>query len=493
MRVAILFPNLNANPQMLDVGVAYLATYVAERSNHEVRIIDTTFHRRDWRKYVQKEIADFSPDVLAVSAMSVIFDYAKEMIEFVRSICKINVILGGYQAIMLPEETINYSGVDAICTGEGELTLTEYLDTLENGGSLRGVNGIWYREGDNIIKNPNRYLITDLDLLPTPNYDLFPDIDTYLFFIQRLYVIGTRGCPYRCSFCAETALEEIFKGKRFRERDPRKYVLEIKYLYEKYGKRGMNVAHLFDTVFTYNGQWLSDWVDEYKRQGLDHVLPYTVFIRPDKHNANDLKIELLASSNCQQVRMGVESGDDNIRKKELNKLGCTNDDMFKIFKKLITNGILVKTYSIIGLPHENKNDMIKTLNFNKSNLIQVAFYLSYTPIPGTPMAKRTKGMNTSKNSQKYSFHFSKGAIIDGIPKWYVPLTLIKAYLYYGIKLSWNTFMSNKILFPIKIIPRVLLGLKYGAPFIYIYLYGVINPLFWPSLIKRSQRQITTDA
>lgn len=490
MKIAIIFPNLNGSPQTLDLGVAYLATYIAEKTKHEVKVIDTTFHSRHWRKHVRKQVEEFKPDVIGFSVLSVLWDHTQEIARDIRSYHPVPYIIGGYQAILAPEETIESDLADAICTGEGELTLTEYLDAMEAGRSLQGIQGIWYKENGQIIKNEKRPAIPSLDSLPFPNWDLFEDIDKYLFFLGRLYCIGTRGCPYRCTFCAETSLESahIFGGNRWRERSPENYVAEIAHQYEKYKNRGMIGAHLFDTVFSFNDKWLDTWVEAYQARGLHKKLPFTIFVRPDKHNASPKKIATLAAAGCAQVRMGIESGNDDVRLSELRKPGCTNNGIYSITAKLSEHGILAKTYSIIGFPHDTKESIRKTIRFADNPMVQTQFVLSYTPIQGTPMAMKMKdGMNSKGTNKVYSFHFSGGVKNPNYSSWYVDLMLVWCYLYFGTKQACLSFRSAPINF-LKVVPsRIFMGFVWGNPLLLTTLYGIIHASFWDGW-RRTQKK-----
>jgi anaerobic magnesium-protoporphyrin IX monomethyl ester cyclase len=488
MKVVIIFPNLHAMPQTLDLGIGYLATYIQEKTHHEVKVIDVTFHRRHWQEHVRKQIEDFPPDVIGFSSFSVLWDctrlIANDIFTYYK---KVPVIVGGYQAIMCADETIQAKEVDAICTGEGEHTLTAYLNAIEKGESLKGILGIWYKdETGQIIKNANRPAIPSLDEMPFPNWDLFDDIDKYLFFLGRLYAIGTRGCPYKCSFCAEVALEVTFKGGRWRERDPIRYVDEIEYQYNKYKDRGMHGVHLFDTVFSFSEDWLKVWSAEYRRRGLHEKLPFTVFARPDQHNMSDSKIRILAESGCAQVRMGIEAGDSTVRLKELRKPGCTNDTILNRIQKLNENGIMAKTYSIIGFPHDNKESIWKTLKFADNPFVGTKFVLSYTPIPGTPMAAKVIKMHRDKNIQKYSFHFSGGVDNANYGPHYINLVLLWCYIYFGFKQAWLTFRASPIGFFKILTTRWYRGLQWGNPFLLTTLYALIHASFWPG-IRRVQK------
>ncbi len=489
MRIAVIFPNLNGSPQTLDLGLVYLATYISERTHHQIKIIDTTFHSRHWRSHVRSQIEEFKPDVIGFSVFSVLWDYSQQIARDIRTYWNVPHIFGGYQAVMDPEPTIESDVVDVICTGEGEHTLAEYLDTLEQKKPLKGVKGIWFKEGGKVIKNDFRPAIPDLDTLPFPNWDLFDDIEKYLFFLGRLYAIGTRGCPYRCSFCAETSLEVTFAGKRWRERSPEKYVEEISYQYEKYKNRGMVGAHLFDTVFSFNDQWLDRWTAQYRVKGLDKKLPFTVFVRPDNKNAAPLKILKLAEAGCAQVRMGIESGDDSIRKAELKKPGCTNTGIYEIVAKLNDAGILAKTYSIIGFPHDTEGSVRRTIRFADNPMVQTQFVLSYTPIQGTPMAMKMKeGMNSKGTKNVHSFHFSGGVKNSNYSRWFVDRMLLWCYLYFGTKQAAASFLADPINF-LKVVPsRIVMGLYWGNPLLLTTLYGIIHASFWPGWRRRQKRR-----
>lgn len=489
MKIAIIYPNLDATPQSLDMGVAYLATFIDERTHHQVRIIDLTFHKRHWRAYCKEQVETFTPDVVGISVVSLYFDYARRIARFVKEFHDVPIIVGGYHAMMSPEEMIQVEDFDAVCTGDGEYTLSEYLTVLEDGGDLREVRGLWFKNGLHVIKNEPREFNPDLDALPIPNYDLFDDLDKYLHYLQRLYVLGTRGCPYRCTFCAESILCRVNPGNRFRERDPRCYVREIEYLYHRYASRGMRAAHIYDAVFTFNETWLRQWVDEYCSRGLHRKLPYTTFLKADRHNASEEKIRLLAESGCLQVRIGLETADDGIRSDVLNKKGSSNDVAMDIIRMCNRYGIIVKTYSMLGLPGDTRESIRRTYQYCKSPLIHIPMYFAYTPLPGTPLARRFNSLHQVDGSEKmFSYHFSRGARNEGVSSWYVPWMRLKSYLYYGPRLALNTFLSNPVTFIPRMLSGVIRGLFYGCPLIISAGYSLISPQFWPGLSRMIRKK-----
>lgn len=139
------------------------------------------------------------------------------------------IIYGGVHPTLLPEETIKHSLVDAICIGEGEKTIVEYLNRLEKGESPN-VKGIWYKENGKIVRNSLRPFIQNLDSLPFPNWDYW-NIEKYFktFFIPNsLSILSSRGCPYNCSFCSNRAIASAIPGRYYRIRFAENVIEEIK-------------------------------------------------------------------------------------------------------------------------------------------------------------------------------------------------------------------------------------------------------------------------
>ena len=469
--------------------MAYLATYLDERTHHQVRIIDPTFHRRHWESYISTELDKFGPDVVGISVVSLYFDYARSVARQVKQRHQLPIIVGGYQATMAPEETMEVEEFDALCIGDGEYTMEEYLEALEGRRALESVGGLWFKRQGEIIKNEKRPHIENLDDLPMPNYDLFDDIDKYLYFLQRLYVIGSRGCPYSCTFCGESILNKINPGKRFRLRDPRGYVREIRTLYDKYKPRGMKAAHIYDSVFTFDVKWLREWVDEYKRLGLAEELPYSAFLKADRRNASAEQLALLNESGCVQVRIGIEAGDDAVREKVLNKKGSSGNVLPEIIDKCNQLGFIVKTYSIFGIPGDTRETIRATYNLGKKLKLHVPLFFSYTPLPGTPLAERVSMMNEPRDAQTiYSFHYSKGARNPGVPPNFVPRMILKSYLYFGSRLIRDTFVTNPFIFLPRVVSRMYRGILWGNSMLSAFGYALIDPVFWPKLSARIKKQ-----
>ena len=213
MKIILIVPNTKSYDVMPCLSVATLKGYIKEITNHEVKIIDLVFHKNDWKKHIHGIIEYEKPDLIGLSALSFNYPEAVEIARYIKNNFDIKIIFGGIHVILSPQEVIERKEVDIICTGEGEEVLHELLDKSLN---CKGIKGIWYKENGKIIKNENRSLIEDLDMLPFPDFEDFEFERYFPMNHNHLPIMGSRGCPYNCTFCSNHALKKNLKGKYVR-------------------------------------------------------------------------------------------------------------------------------------------------------------------------------------------------------------------------------------------------------------------------------------
>ena len=175
-----------------------------------------------------------------------------------------------------------------------------------------------------------------------------------------LYVQGSRGCPYRCTFCDAQGYANALKGsgRYFRLRDPEAFAEELAYYAERYIDRGVRLFQVFDPVFTMDDQWVEDFCAAYRKRGLHRKIRYSVFSRID--HLNEDKVRLLARSGCALLRVGVESGDEHIRM-DVYKKRIGNDEVRRIFRAAKQNGLDFTAFYILGGPHETHETFRETI------------------------------------------------------------------------------------------------------------------------------------
>jgi radical SAM superfamily enzyme YgiQ (UPF0313 family) len=131
MKISLVNPNLSGDVSILDIGLTYLATYINARTQHRADIIDFTFHAKGWQSHLKNKIEKYQPDVIGITCTWLYLYYVKAMAKEIKEKFGISVICGGYQATLDPEEIMGIPQVDAVCIGDGEFVLAEYLDALQ--------------------------------------------------------------------------------------------------------------------------------------------------------------------------------------------------------------------------------------------------------------------------------------------------------------------------------------------------------------------------
>lgn len=464
MRMSIISPNLSGCCSILDIGVTCLATFINERTRHKANIIDYTFRKKEWKKYLKESLDDFKPDCIGITTTSLFMRYVRMTIAEIRREYdkKVPIVLGGYHVTLNPDSAINEEGVDAIVHGEGEYIISDYLDALSEKGSLDGLTGIWYKKDGKIYKNQKRAWIEDIDSLPFPDYDLWQDIDKYFYFVGQLWFMGTRGCPFKCTNCSEEPMNRALPGVRFRFRNPSGYVREIKHQWLKYKDRGLRMAHPFDAVFTANAKWVKEFCEEYKAQGLSGNLPLSVFT----HGATsqEEKIRLLAEAGCREVRIGIESGNERIRNEVYGK-HATNEQIKEAFHNFRKYGINVIAYNMLGGPTETKETLWETYRFNKQLKPNKPIFFIFRPLPATDILSQMRNLGEEVDQAAMSheidtLHWGAALKSSGRSERYVEYFQLRCFLYFVTIRVLRLIKKEKLSFFVNLFKYMRKGKEY---------------------------------
>lgn len=431
MRISLINPNLSGDVSILDMGLTYLATYINERTSHQASIIDFTFHRKNWPRYMDMQIKKYQPDLIGITCTSLYMHYVKAMAKYIKEKFSLPIVVGGYHSSLETDDTLSIREIDAACIGDGEYALAGYMDALEGRRPLEGIDGMWIKQNGNIIRNKIVPLIQDIDNLPIPNYDLWEDIDEYLFFNNLLYFIGTRCCPYNCSYCSELPMRQRIPGKQFRKRDPRAFAQEIKYQYNKYKDRHMHMAHTFDPVFTFDINWLKDFADEYLKTGISNRLAVSCFSRGDL--IDEERIRYFAKASGKIIRIGIEAGNYHIRKDIYDK-DITNEEFIEGIKICKKYGLRITGYYILGGPGEDIHTLNDTFNLAKILDVDRPVFFIYQPLPKTKAREKLMelggGILTEKMEHIDSLHHASAIQTKDLKPITIQLFQYKCFLYF---------------------------------------------------------------
>ena len=336
------------------LSLGYLAGALLQHG-HTPIIVDSHIYGYNVRQAVAA-ILRHKPDILGITASSVNRFSAINLIKEIKRLQpQVFIIAGGPHFSWTAEDAIdNVQEIDIIAHREGDHTLPEIVNAVDQGTGFNNIQGCMYRNENRIIVNPPRPLIKNLDGLPPVPWHLY-DLDRYNALMEgenRTRVIGvisSRGCPNQCVFCANAA-------KLFRRRDPVNFVDEIEYLHKEYGFRGFDV---WDDTLNIVKSHVMAICKEIQRRDLD-ILWYA---RLRVNRVDEEMLREMRRSGCISLGYGVESGSPRILK-EIKK-DINLDQVRWATKKSLDLGFYVRLFFIYSLPFETIEDLKMTEHFRE--------------------------------------------------------------------------------------------------------------------------------
>lgn len=383
------------------LGILYLAGYLEKYSNHNLKILDCQAEELGYEQ-IEEAIKDFSPNVVAVSAMTFTLIDVIKVLKLVKKINpEIKTVLGGPHPHIYPEETISMKEVDFVVLGEGEKIFKELLENIDDQEKLKNLKGLVFKEGDKIFNNGLADFIKDLDSLPFPARHL-TSYKKYTSVLSSQKIVTTaftsRGCPFQCLFCDRPNL-----GKMFRCRSAKNVVDE----FELCKKMGIDEVLIYDDTFTVNRQRVVEICDEIIRRGL-HI-GWDIRARVDTIDLELLK--KMKQAGCMRIHYGIESGTEKILK--VLRKGITLEkakEAVALTKKI---GIETLAYFMIGAPTETKEDIEETISFMKELNPDFVHITILTPFPATDLY--SLGLEKGILPNDYWREFAKNPTADFKP------------------------------------------------------------------------------
>jgi len=412
-------------------------------------------------------------DIVGITVMSQFLAVAVDLTKEIRKKTKSIVIWGGVHPTMEPESCLDY--VDCVCIGEGEEALQELARLMESNKSYYSTRNFWFRKGNQIIKNPLRPYIQDLDKLPFQDYSFE---DHYVLWNNKVQpmieeAIGptyntnmTRGCPNRCAFCCNEVFNNKYKGQNlFRRRSVDSLINELKMIKKSNNFVGLKRIRLVDDLFpALPLPTLREFAEKYKKE---INMPLSVCGWTPK-TVTDIKVKILIDAGMEGTRMGIQSGSAKVRKL-LSRVG-TNEKILesaRIFNRYKDR--LHMAYDLItDNPYETEADTIESLElFSEIPHPYSISIFSLIPFPGTPVyewAVRDKYLSGDWLTDLKSGTFGGNALSHG-HKWtyqrnyYNNLYLI--FQAYSLPKSLKKFMINPLFIKCKIVYLPYIFLRIG--------------------------------
>ena len=291
-------------------------------------------------------------------------------------------------------ELYHEKGADIILHGEGEHSLLEVIKTLNTEGDVSGVNGISINANGKFVKHAPRANERNLDVFAQANWEAI-DLERYRIiwnqgkFPFTLNISTTRGCPFKCNWCAKPIY-----GNRYNSRSPERVVDEMAQLQRDYGVKHFWIT---DDIFGLKPGWVTEFNNQIQERGLQ--LKYKIQSRADLL-MQDKTIDELAASGLEEVWMGAESGSQKIL--DAMDKGITLEQIEKSTELLQRKKVRVAYFLQFGYLNETREDIEMTLNMvNTNNPDDIGISVSY-PLPGTKFYETVKAQMGKKENWKDS-------------------------------------------------------------------------------------------
>jgi radical SAM superfamily enzyme YgiQ (UPF0313 family) len=366
------------------LGTLYAASYIRERG-FEVALFDAMLadSEQEWDQALAREqpryaiVYEDNFNYLSKMCLLRMRQAAFTMLGMARQ-RGCTVIAAGSDATDHAAEYLE-AGADYVLIGEGEETLGELLDLLDartaSATPLENILGLAFRRDGQVVINPRRPDIKDVDALPFPAWELV-DIPRYRsIWHQRhgyysMNLVTSRGCPYHCNWCAKPIW-----GQRYAVRSPENVAEEVAWL-----KRTYQPDHIWfaDDIFGLKPGWVERFADLIEAAGAQ--IPFKSLQRVDLILKGDTAAALKRAG-AQRVWVGAESGSQKIL--DAMDKGTRVEQIYAAAKRLHEVGVEIGFFLQFGYPGETREDVEKTLQMVRDcRPDDIGMSVSY-PLPGT--------------------------------------------------------------------------------------------------------------
>ncbi len=374
-----------------------------------------------YSKEILMQVAELSRDSLyvGVSLMTNFYEKAKQVTLFIKEYSNAPVVWGGIHTAIRPYECLKYA--DMICLGEAEDIIGPLSEGLMSSNGIEHINNIWLNKNGGIIKNKVLPLVSDINRLPLPDYDYS---NHYLIDSNRLVsmdsglieqymgyeysTMGTRGCFYNCTFCANNFFDKNFeeiKTMKLRSRKMEDIVNELVWIKEHLPH--VRIFKFVDDLFmALPKESIEEFCKLYKKSALGLPLNITgihpLVLREDK-------LKLLIDAGLMYVRMGIQTGSKRVRamygRRETDAVILAGANILHKYRRNLKS---INYDFIVDNPWELSEDVKDSLMLlARVPKPYVLNLFSLTLYPGTELYNKASGEGIIKNEglQVYGKHY----------------------------------------------------------------------------------------
>ena len=374
MRIALIAPKWDRKANDYPpLGLGYLAA-VLEADGHSVRIFDFSLDPNTVPEDDVRQVVAYEPHIVGITTMTSLYHSTLETATLLKACLGRPIVVGGPHPTVYPQRVLAESPViDYVVRGEGEETMRELVRALAGGNhDVRLIQGLTFRLRGEIVSNPDRPLLENLDGLPFPARHLF-DLKRYDLSTPdgqpMATILSSRGCPYSCSYCFKGIV-----GRTYRQRSVDSIIAEMKLVVDQYDIRNF---YFIDDLFTIDVRRLHALAQRLIDEQLG--VRWQCLARVDRVNAETLG--KMYAAGCRRIHYGIESGNQEV----LDRIGKSIklERVRQAVHWTQKAGIEVKGYFMLGLPGDTEETMQQTIDLAIELDLDQAMFSLTTPFPGT--------------------------------------------------------------------------------------------------------------
>ncbi len=381
--------------------LAYAAA-VLEQRGHEVLLVDGIAERLSDEVF-DARLAAFAPELVLLEVSTPSLDVDERCWRRVRERLgpEVKLALAGlHWPLREPAWLDAHPEVDHVLVGEYELTLADLCGRLDRGEPLEGLPGLVHRLEGHASSSGVHPLVEDLDALPWPARHHLPmrDYHDEPGSIPRpsVQMWASRGCPYRCSFCAWPQI--MYGGHRYRTRRVVDVVDEMEWLVRDWGFRSV---YFDDDTFNLGKRRMLELCAELRERELG--VPWACMARVD--GMDDEVLEALAGAGLSAVKYGVESGDQGLVDRCGKRLDLSR--VREVVRATHALGVRTHLTFMLGLPGETRETARRTIDLALELAPGSLQFTLATPLPGSALYRELEAegkLRTLDYSQYLGFH-----------------------------------------------------------------------------------------
>lgn len=390
------------------LGVSYISSALKQNGHQtQLVVLDRRYGRTNY-KTIDSKFESFNPDIVCFTSVFSEFEFICSVSKYIKTkYPKTLTIIGGVHVSINPKE--EYLDIfDAICIGEGEQPMVELAECLQNNNPYTDIQNFWFKKNGTIIKNNPRPFIENISLLHYPDREMWQE--WILNPNSRFTILLGRGCPFNCTYCCNHTIRKITSGKYVRLRNVEDIFGELYQLAKDFPL----VDEFFLEVETcgVDTSWLVSLCDALFLFNSHFTKPkrFSTNLRVFPNIKDEEIFQALQRANFYAVSIGLESGNERVRREVLNR-EYSNNDIRRVVATARKYGIKIGIYNLVGLPGESHAEFLDTLAMNQELQLDWHATSIFFPYEGTVLYDKAKELGVLPEHLDFNFERQR-AVLD---------------------------------------------------------------------------------